>query len=282
MAFLSRLFRRETGPDREREQAHAQGMRDARQHALHQFTDPDCQPAYLGELRAMARERIARLDRELAGVRTALLRQAGTARQAVLEVTLQEELTQNGSANGQAAPAGEDGFISIAEARRRRAERRRAEAVRAAVQQVHEARAQVERLAREWDGAVLRRNHDVEEVHAWAQRMIAAYRSGVMRAHPRREEIPPLWKGEVIAMDTAAVTSGEEMGRLLDEVEHRVERWQATVNGHHELKGATASRELPAPHDTDETPGDENMSAPSEGTPPEETTPEETTPEEAT
>ncbi|MFI6903291.1 hypothetical protein ACIBKY_18655 [Nonomuraea sp. NPDC050394] len=247
MAFLARLFKRSTGLDQEREDAHQQGVRDARQHALHEFVDPDCRPAYLGEIRAMARERIARLDRELAEVRTALLREAGEARQAVLRMTVDfaRPAPPNGThaANGR----GDDEFISIAEARRRREERRRAAEARDSAERVFGARAQVERLAREWDGAVLRRNHDVEQVHAWAQRMIAAYRSGVMRAHPRREEIPPLWKGEVIAMDTAAPPAGsEEMGGLLEEVERRVELWQAEVNGRRELTTAQTP-ELSAP-----------------------------------
>ncbi|MFI6294414.1 hypothetical protein ACIBEJ_22680 [Nonomuraea sp. NPDC050790] len=268
MAFLARLFRRSTGLDQEREDAHQQGVRDARQHALHEFTDPDCQPAYLGEVRAMARERIARLDRELADVRTGLLREAGAARQAVLRMTVggAPPAPPNGTraANGR----GDDEFITIAEARRRRAERRRAAEVEDAAEQVYAARAEMERLAREWDGAVLRRNHDVEQVHAWAQRMIAAYRSGVMRAHPRREEIPPLWKGEVTAMDTAAPVAGdEELGGLLEEVERRVELWQAEVTGRHELP-TTHTPELTAPptsHPAKDQPADPGRADP-EGT----------------
>ena len=55
-----------------------------------------------------------------------------------------------------------------------------------------------------------------------------------MRAHPRKEEIPSLWKGEVIAMDSSgdsavAVSGREEIGRIMEEVEARIEVWHAEV-----------------------------------------------------
>jgi hypothetical protein len=99
---------------------------------------------------------------------------------------------------------------------------------------VLQARAHLERLAQEWESALIERDHAVEGLHARAELLIAAYRSGVLRSHPRREEVPSLWKGEVIAMnstgDTPAGVSGrEEMGRILHEVEERIEVWHAEV-----------------------------------------------------
>jgi hypothetical protein len=69
MAFLSRLLKR-GDPLAEREEARRQGMRDARQHPLGEFTDPDYQPAYVTEIRARAREQITEVDRRLAAART--------------------------------------------------------------------------------------------------------------------------------------------------------------------------------------------------------------------
>lgn len=132
------------------------------------------------------------------------------------------------------AGGGDDPFISIAEARWRRAEARRRQEVKEAGETVLEARARLEQLAQEWESALIERDHAVEALHARAEQLIAAYRSGVMRSHPRREEIPSLWKGEVIAMnatgDTPAGVSGrEQLGRILHEVEERIEVWRAEV-----------------------------------------------------
>ncbi|MEU8251129.1 hypothetical protein [Nonomuraea sp. NPDC048916] len=129
---------------------------------------------------------------------------------------------------------GPDAFISIEEARRRRGEARRMAELQQAGDTVHEARACIEQITQEWESALIERNHAVEALHARAEQLIAAYRSGVMRAHPRREEIPSLWKGEVIAMDstgesTAAVAGREEIGRILHELEARIEVWTAEV-----------------------------------------------------
>ena len=136
MAFLSRLFNR--GPDAfqaAREQAYRQGMRDARQHALREFTDPDFQPVYVSEIRAGSRERIAHLDMELAATRTELLRRAGEARETILRETgradLYGEPAPSAAQNGHHA-AGPDPFISVAEARLRRELRRRHTAMREA------------------------------------------------------------------------------------------------------------------------------------------------------
>ncbi|WP_336204669.1 hypothetical protein [Nonomuraea sp. LPB2021202275-12-8] len=143
-----------------------------------------------------------------------------------------------GTAAGTAPPpssgAPEDPFISIAEARWRRSEARRQQVLEEAGETVLRARAHIEQLAQEWESALIERNHAVEALHARAEQVIAAYRSGVMRAHPRREEIPSLWKGEVIAMDStgdspAGVSGREEMGRILHEVEERIEVWHAEV-----------------------------------------------------
>ncbi|MEU7897604.1 hypothetical protein AB0B45_32695 [Nonomuraea sp. NPDC049152] len=323
MAFLSRLFKRGSGDplaerDREREEAHRQGSRDAREHPLRHFTDPDCQPAFLFEVRSRARERIARVDQEVAARRTDLLREVSLARETVFRETGRADLYPGVSPNGWAAggrafeggrpgaegdhagPGGdpgaggvgrsatgvgrsaadggggtsrdggrvggaeEDPFISIAEARWRRAERARREALREASDRIHGARSRIEQLAREWDGMLVERNHEVEAIHAWAQQVIAAYRRGVMGAHPRREEIPSLWKGEVVAMDSVgdgvtAVSSREEIGGLLEEVEHRIEIWHSEVRGVGELPRGRGWRELPpgAPADLPEDEGGE-------------------------
>lgn len=267
MAFLSRLFKWGAGdPPAEREDAHRQGMRDARQHPLGEFTDPEFQPSYVTEVRARARERITEVDRRLAATRTALLERAVGARETILRELGRADLRPvaehaNGHAPGAkgagpaddpgaAASAGdEDAFISIAEARRRRAEARRKAVVQEAGDTVHRARAQIERLTQEWESALIERNHAVETVHARAEQLIAAYRGGVMRAHPRKEEIPSLWKGEVIAMDSsgdsaAAVSGREEIGRIMEEVEARIEVWHAEVVAPRALPGE-ARRSLP-------------------------------------
>ncbi|MEV4163680.1 hypothetical protein [Nonomuraea dietziae] len=306
MAFLSRLFKRGSGDplaerDRERDDAHRQGLKDARELPLPHFTDPDCEPAFLSEVRARARERIARVDQGLAARRTDLLRQVSEARETVFRETGRADLypearpdarevrpdarevrpdarevrpdarevrgSPGTSPNGRAAsaapateesaspaPAGtagaeEDPFISIAEARWRRAERARESALREASDRIHRARSRIEQLAREWDGVLVERNHEVEAVHAWAQQVIAAYRRGVMGAHPRREEIPSLWKGEVVAMDSSAegvtsLSSREEIGGLLEEVEHRIEIWHSQVREVLELSRGRSRQEL--------------------------------------
>ncbi|MFD1937240.1 MULTISPECIES: hypothetical protein [Nonomuraea] len=284
MAFLSRLFKRGSGDplserDHEREEAHQQGVKDAREQPLRHFTDAECQPAFLFEIRSRARERIARVDQGVAARRTDLLREVGLARETVFRETGRADLhpgvTPNGGAaesgraagrgseggrhdphgdhpgTGRARPGEEDPFISIAEARRRRAERARREALREASDRIHGARSRIEQLAREWDGMLVERNHEVEAIHAWAQQVIAAYRRGVMGAHPRREEIPSLWKGEVVAMDSVgdgvtAISSREEIGGLLEEVEHRIEIWHSEVRGVGELPRGRRWRELPA------------------------------------
>ncbi|HEV7626654.1 MAG TPA: hypothetical protein VGO89_09155, partial [Streptomyces sp.] len=127
-----------------------------------------------------------------------------------------------------------DEFISIGESRARRAEARRQAVLEEAGDTVHRARAQIERLTQEWESALIERNHQVEALHARAEQLIAAYKGGVLRVHPRKEEIPSLWKGEVIAMDStgesaAAVSVREEIGRILLEVETRIEAWHAEV-----------------------------------------------------
>ncbi|MEV2265081.1 hypothetical protein [Nonomuraea africana] len=329
MAFLSRLFKRGSGDplaerDRERDDAHRQGLKDARELPLPHFTDPDCEPAFLSEVRARARERIARVDQGLAARRTDLLREVSEARETVFRETGRADLypearpgaargSPEAAPNGRPAPApfpaagarpdvplpagtagahpsaslpdagttgahpstslpdagtaggggGEgDPFISIAEARWRRAERAREAALREASDRVHRARARIEQLAREWDGVLVERNHEVEAVHAWAQQVIAAYRRGVMAAHPRREEIPSLWKGEVVAMDSVGdgITSAaarEELGGLLEEVEHRIEIWHSEVREARGITQARGRRELgPGSSEEDEDPGD--------------------------
>ncbi|WP_327102522.1 hypothetical protein [Nonomuraea glycinis] len=273
MAFLSRLFRR-SDPLAEREEARRQGMRDARRHPLNEFTDPDRQPAYVTEVRARAREQITEVDRELAVRRTALLERALGAQQTIMRELSRHDLRPSSPTNGHLRPAAEpaahlphhgsdsaaetqarlphhgsdsaaetqaahaggedDPFISIAEARWRRAEARRRRELTAAGETVRQARARLAQLGQEWESALIEREHAVEALHARAEQLIAAYRSGVLRAHPRREEIPSLWKGEVIAMnaagDTPAGVSGrEEMGRILHEVEERIEVWHAEV-----------------------------------------------------
>jgi hypothetical protein len=262
MAFLSRLFKR-SDPLAEREEARRQGMRDARRHPLNAFTDPDHQPAYVTEVRARAREQITEVDRELAARRTALLERALGAQQTIMRELGRHDLRPTSPANGHLRPAdpeahlprnsspshdsdstpetpashaggGDDPFISIAEARWRRAEARRRQGVKEAGETVLQARAHLEQLAQEWESALIERDHAVEALHARAEQLIAAYRSGVMRSHPRREEVPSLWKGEVIAMnstgDTPAGVSGrEQMGRILHEVEERIEVWHAEV-----------------------------------------------------
>ncbi|GAA1636878.1 hypothetical protein GCM10009733_037480 [Nonomuraea maheshkhaliensis] len=252
MAFLSRLFKR-ADPPAEREEAHRRGMRDAREHPLSEFTDPGFQPAYVTEIRALAREEITRVDRRLAATRTALLERALGERETILR-----ELGRAGTrppANGHAPPpsgsdpAQADPFISIAESRARREEARRRVLVEESNAGVQRSRARIEHLTQEWESALIERDHEVEAVHARAERLIAAYKSGVLRAHPRREEIPSLWKGEVVAMDAtgdrpAAVSGREEIGRILREVEARIEVWHAEV----------LPRELPTGPETRPTP----------------------------
>lgn len=283
MAFLSRLFKRGSGDplaerDRERDDAHRQGLKDARELPLPHFTDPDCEPAFLSEVRSRARERIARVDQGLAARRTDLLRQVSEARETVFRETGRADLypearpdarevrgspgtspngraasaapaTEEGASPSGTAGAEEDPFISIAEARWRRAERARESALREASDRIHRARSRIEQLAREWDGVLVERNHEVEAVHAWAQQVIAAYRRGVMGAHPRKEEIPSLWKGEVVAMDSSAegvtsLSSREEIGGLLEEVEHRIEIWHSQVREVLELSRGRSRQEL--------------------------------------
>src|SRR5437868_843571 len=227
MAFLSRLFNR--GPDAfqaAREQAYRQGMRDARQHALREFTDPDFQPVYVSEIRAGSRERIAHLDMELAATRTELLRRAGEARETILRETgradLYGEPAPSAAQNGHHA-AGPDPFISVAEARLRRELRRRHTAMREANDTVRSAQSLIEQLTQAWESAMLTRDNAVQAVHARAEQLIAAYRGGVMRAHPRREEIPSLWKGEVSSMESgldlpAACSGRRELVSILDDV----------------------------------------------------------------
>ncbi|MFD2354498.1 hypothetical protein ACFSTC_42340 [Nonomuraea ferruginea] len=97
--------------------------------------------------------------------------------------------------------------------------------------------ARIGQYAQEWENALVEHDHEVEAVHARAEQIIAAYRSGVMETHPRREEIPPLWQGEVIAMEPTGETrlgiSGrDELGRILHEVEARVADWHTKVLPH--------------------------------------------------
>ncbi|MGN9837917.1 hypothetical protein ACTMTI_07335 [Nonomuraea sp. H19] len=235
MAFLSRLFKR-GDPLAEREEAHRQGMRDARQHPLGEFTDPDFQPAYVTEIRARAREQITQVDRRLAATRTALLERALGAREAILRELGRSDTRPEPAAhvNGHSPAGEEDGFISIEEARARRVEARRRALVEETNTDVQRARARIEHLTQEWESALMERDHEVEAVHARAEQLIAAYKGGVLRAHPRKEEIPSLWKGEVIAQaatgDTPTAISGrDEIGRILREVEDRIEVWHAEV-----------------------------------------------------
>ncbi|WP_327584335.1 hypothetical protein OHA25_52495 [Nonomuraea sp. NBC_00507] len=235
MAFLSRLFKR-GDPLAEREEARRQGMRDARRHPLGEFTDPDYQPVYVTEIRARAREQVTEVDQRLAAARTALLERAAGAREVILRELGRGDTRPEprpSQVNGHAA-GDEDAFISIAEARARRAEARRRAVVEEANANVQRARARIEQLSQEWESALIERDHEVEAVHARAEQLIAAYKGGVLEAHPRREEIPSLWKGEVIAMeatgDTPVAISGrEEIGRILREVEGRIEVWRAEV-----------------------------------------------------
>ncbi|TMR99014.1 hypothetical protein [Nonomuraea basaltis] len=274
MAFLSRLFKR-GDPLAEREEARRQGMRDARQHPLGEFTDPEFQPAYVTEIRARAREQITEVDRRLAVTRTALLEQAAGARELILRElgridTRPESAAQ---ANGH-VPPGEDGrspdaFISIAESRARRAEARRRGVVEEANTNVQRARARIEHLTQEWESALIERDHEVEAVHARAEQLIAAYKGGVLQAHPRKEEIPSLWKGEVIAItatgDTSTAISGrEEIGRILREVEDRIEVWRAEVMPR-QLTSESRRQLSPAPDDAsdDHAPDDAQNDPPS-------------------
>ncbi|MFC5823681.1 hypothetical protein ACFPZ3_07470, partial [Nonomuraea insulae] len=246
MAFLSRLFKRDD-PLAEREEARRQGMRDARRHPLGEFTDPEFQPAYVTEIRAWAREEITQVDRRLAARRTALLERALGQREAILRELGRADTRPEPYVNGHAGPAmEEDPFISIAESRARRAEARRRAVVEESNSGVQRARARIEHLTQEWESALIERDHEVEAVHARAERLIAAYKSGVLLNHPRKEDIPSLWKGEVIAMDatgTPAASSGrEEIGRILREVEARIEVWHAEVVSPKELPA-----DLPSP-----------------------------------
>lgn len=237
MAFWSRLFTRGTN---ERDAAYRQGARDARQHPLGEFTDPESQPAYVSELRARARQRVAEIDGGLVARRTALLCQAAEARESILRELSRPGLDPVNGHHPPPATAGEDAFISIAEARRRREERRRQDVVRTAGDTVQRARTRIEQLSQEWQSALAEREHAVAAAQAEADVLIAAYRSGVMSAHPRREELPPLWKGEVAATaQPPAMTEGtQELGRILQDVEHRIELW------HHQVRPA-----LPAPEE---------------------------------
>ncbi|MFC4113007.1 hypothetical protein [Nonomuraea zeae] len=209
------------------------------------------------EIRARAREQVTEVDRRLATARTALLERALGAREVILRELGRSDTRPEpaaASANGHAATAHDgsepepdrprgpreeerppvDPFISIAEARVRRAEARRRAVVEEANANVQRARARIEHLTQEWESALIDRDHEVEAVHARAEQLIAAYKSGVLKAHPRKEEIPSLWKGEVIAVDAtrgtpAAVSGREEIGRILREVEERIEVWHAEV-----------------------------------------------------
>jgi hypothetical protein len=271
MAFLSRLFKR-GDPPAEREEARRRGMRDAREHPLGEFTDPEFQPSYVTELRARAREQVTEVDRRLAAARTALLERALGAREIILRELGRSDTRPEPAAytNGHSTPAPDtappdpppgqppgswgskqetarprdrrdevrqppsDPFISIAEARTRRAEARRRVVVEEANANVQRARAHIEHLTQEWESALIERDHEVEAVHARAEQLIAAYKSGVLKAHPRKEEIPSLWKGEVIAVNAtgdspAAISGRQEIGRILREVEDRIEVWHAEV-----------------------------------------------------
>ncbi|TDD21313.1 hypothetical protein [Nonomuraea diastatica] len=150
-----------------------------------------------------------------------------------------------------------DPFISIAEARALRAEARRRAVVEEANAGVQRARARIEHLTQEWDSALIQRDHEVEAVQARAEQLIAAYKSGVLRAHPRKEEVPSLWKGEIIAMDATAgnptaVSGRQEIGRILREVENRIEVWHAEVLPR-ELPGGSRRQLSPGTPDTDAT-----------------------------
>ncbi|MEV0382563.1 hypothetical protein [Nonomuraea sp. NPDC050643] len=277
MAFLSRLFKR-GDPLAEREEARRQGMRDARQHPLGEFTDPEFQPSYVTEIRARAREQVTEVDRRLAATRTTLLERALGEREVILRELGRSDTRPepHPHANGHApllphdtthpwpdpatdgtAPHGStaagpeqrDPFISIAEARARRAEARRRAVVEESNAGIQRARARIEHLTQEWESALIERDHEVEAVHARAEQLIAAYKGGVLRAHPRKEEVPSLWKGEVIAMDatggtSTAISGREEIGRILREVEDRIEVWHAEV----------MPRELPTTHHPQLTP----------------------------
>ncbi|TDE57946.1 hypothetical protein E1295_06610 [Nonomuraea mesophila] len=285
MAFLSRLFRR-GDPLAEREEARRQGMRDARRHPLGEFTDPEFQPAYVTEIRARAREQITEVDRQLAATRTALTERALGEREIILrELGRSDTLPQPflnghtaephpdtaearpGAGAGAAAEAARstqrDPFISIAEARALRAEARRRALVEEANAGVQRARARIEHLTQEWESALMRRDHEVEAVQARAEQLIAAYKSGVLRAHPRKEEIPSLWKGEIIAMDATAgnpmaVSGRREIGRILREVEDRIEVWHAEVLPR-ELPGHSRTQLSPGgPPAADDTGSEEN------------------------
>ncbi|PZG01775.1 hypothetical protein, partial [Nonomuraea aridisoli] len=256
MAFLSRLFNR-GDPLAEREEARRQGRKDARSHPLGEFTDPDFQPAYVTEIRARAREQITEVDRRLAARRTALLERALGEREVILrELGRSDTRPQPAAyANGHDG----DGFISIAEARARRAEARRRAMVEESNAGVQRARARLEHLTQEWENALAERDHEVEAVHARAEQLIAAYKSGVLQAHPRREEIPSLWKGEVIAVDApgggAAAGSGrEEIARILREVEQRIEVWHAEVMPAHPRPQLTPPDPEPAEETTEDVP----------------------------
>lgn len=236
MGLWSRLFRRGDGDphaDRERElrEAHRQGVRDARSHALGEFTDQDVQPAYVSAVRAWAKEQIALLDQRLEETRTELARAAGDAHEVITRETARPDLAVL-PAVPPSDDSEEDAFISIGESRRRRAAKERREASRAAGDAVLRARARIDRLKQDWDSVLVGRNHAVDAIHARAEQRIAAYRAGVMQAHPRREEVAALWKGEVVAMDStmdspAAVAGRESFGRLLGDADHRIEVWRA-------------------------------------------------------
>ncbi|MFI6600359.1 hypothetical protein ACIBHX_29285 [Nonomuraea sp. NPDC050536] len=248
MAFWSRLFTRGT---HERDAAYRQGARDARQHPLGEFTDPESQPAYVSELRARSRQRVAEIDRGLVARRTALLREAAEARETILRELSRPDVPQANGHRPLPAAGGQDAFISIAEARWRREERRRRDVVRAAGDTLQRARTRIEQLAQEWQSALAEREHAVAATQAEADVLIAAYRSGVMSAHPRREELPPLWKGEVAATTRPpTLTEGtQELGRILQDVEHRIELW------HHQVRPALPSPDPepePAPPDDHE------------------------------
>ncbi|MFI6326235.1 hypothetical protein ACIBG8_52550 [Nonomuraea sp. NPDC050556] len=253
MGLWSRLFRRGDGDplaDRERElrEAHRQGVRDARSHALGEFTDPDVQPAYVSAVRAWAKERIALLDQQLEETRTELAREAGGAHEVITRETSRPELFALPAVPPSEESEG-DAFISIGESRRRRAAKERREASRAAGDAVLRARARIDRLKQEWDSVLVGRNHAVDAIHARAEQRIAAYRAGVMQAHPRREEIVALWKGEVVAMDStmdspAAIAGRESFGRLLGDADLRIEAWSAGRHAVPELD-EPARRELP-------------------------------------
>ncbi|WP_219462347.1 hypothetical protein [Nonomuraea rhizosphaerae] len=276
MAFLSRLFKRDD-PLAEREEAHRQGMRDAREHPLGEFTDPGFQPAYVSEVRARERERVTETDLRLAAKRQELLERALGEQETILRELARADLrpppppsspSPSPHVNGAGPAPAEDAFISIAEARRRRAEARRQDELRRSADEVHQARARLQRIAQEWESAVIERNHAVEAENARSQRLIAAYRGGVMRTHPRKEEIPSLWKGEVVAMDSsaesaAAISGRGEIVRIMEEVETRIEVWHAEVGP------AVTRRSLPRDatpdpgtgrgpgHDPEDEPGDE-------------------------